>query len=59
MRWNEKKVGETRVKTRFLVIPKKINGKWRWLEVATWHDEYDGYRWESCGWIDEGDEDAN
>ena len=30
----EFKFGETRIKTRFLFIPKKIENEWRWLEQS-------------------------
>jgi hypothetical protein len=39
MRWNttpEPRVGDARVVTRFLLLPKGINNEWRWLERATW-----------------------
>ena len=40
MRWQGKKLGDKRLRTRFLLIPKKINGEWRWWETATWQQEY-------------------
>lgn len=32
--------GEKRVKRRFLIFPKTINRDFRWLEVATWEEQY-------------------
>lgn len=30
------KEGDTRTRTGFLWLPKKLSGEWRWLERATW-----------------------
>ena len=39
MRWKQKsghKLGDTRRRSRFLLVPKCIRGEWRWLERAAW-----------------------
>lgn len=28
-----------RTKTKFLWFPKQINGKWKWLQTATWREK--------------------
>jgi len=38
MRWQIKKT--TRVKIGFLWFPKTINGETRWLEDATWEQQF-------------------
>lgn len=49
MRWESKtknyiELGETKVVTKFLIVPIKIGKTWRWLETATikymWTDKY-------------------
>lgn len=45
MQWESKskrypEVGDTRIKKRFLLFPKSINGITKWLEVASWMQEY-------------------
>lgn len=41
MRWPKQKfnVGEKRVKTTFLFLPKTINSETRWLESASFREE--------------------
>ena len=42
MKWKARKelsVGDTRIKTRFLIFPKSINGEVRWFEKATYKQE--------------------
>ena len=34
------KMGDTRIKRRFLFFPKRIGKDERWLEFATWEEEY-------------------
>ena len=56
------KQGDTRIKTRFLIFPKSINGKIRQLEKASYKQKYiirfagfeDGYDafWDDVEWID-------
>ena len=55
----------TRIKYRFLYLPKRIKYEWRWLEMAMYkeeliyepdgHDDYTswdaGYAWVSTEWI--------
>jgi len=45
MRWIENKVeqpeyGDKRVTTKFLFLPKKINGQTRWLEFAKYEEVF-------------------
>lgn len=54
MTWKAKQkptVGCLRNKTRFLIFPKKIDGVWKWLEVATWVEKYKRHVYldEVCG----------
>lgn len=62
MRWKQKTLilGTVRVVTRFLFFPKCINGVCRWLEYATYKQQYkDGYSsegylyyWDDISWED-------
>ena len=58
MRWKiEDHLGETRIVKRFLLLPKKIDDEWRWLEVAYIKQELKLYffkEWESQSWADKG-----
>lgn len=50
------KMGETRIKSKFLFLPKKINNQWRWLEKATWEEvfgykKYDFKSWSANKWL--------
>jgi hypothetical protein len=47
MRWDGTAWGAEREVKRFLMIPKKVNGEWRWLESAIIHQTYLG-SWD--GW---------
>ena len=52
------KIGTTRTKSKFLILPKKINDQWRWLEKSTWvekftYNSYDRKVWISDRWINE------
>ena len=54
MRWNINKImkyksGETRIVKRFLFIPKGIRGQFRWLETATFKQEYVYRNDPTCG----------
>lgn len=60
MRFYESKPGERRIKKRFLILPKKINGEIRWFEFAKWeeicrHKRYHnhGLKWYKSRWVDE------
>ena len=35
------KLGDTRIKSRFLLFPKTIDNTTRWLERASWKELYD------------------
>ena len=48
MRWKEPKPKDTRVKRKFLIIPRTFNGETRWLEFANIKEEY-------CEFVDFGD----
>jgi hypothetical protein len=64
MRWLSKespKIGDTRIKSHFLWLPKcatNVNDKkeWRWFEDATYEQEYcdgwDDISWYNTIWID-------
>ena len=58
------KDGSTRIRTKFLWLPKKVDNERRWLEVATWKEvfverDYSNYAkpkfdfWNPRYWIDE------
>lgn len=40
MKWecNPMRIGDKRIKSRFLFFPKNIYGECRWLEIATWEE---------------------
>lgn len=53
-------IGAIRIRKGFLLIPKQINGEFRWLEIATWKEEYgefpngwSDWGWKAIGWVDE------
>ena len=62
MRWKSRKPreeGTTRIVSAFLFFPKEIDDIWRWLEVATWKEEWytgegelDVYVWLPIKWLD-------
>lgn len=59
MRYKDPNPHDTRIKKRFLILPKKINGETRWLEFATWEESYchEKYysrtiKWNVIRWID-------
>ena len=53
MRWKTAENFDRRIKTGFLILPKKLDNEWRWLERASWEQEYyDGFWW-SDHWIEE------
>lgn len=48
MRWKaktEKKIGEKRQYTMFLIFPMKFKGYWYWLQDAIVEDWWMGHRW--------------
>ena len=53
MRWIKQKQLGKRMKTRFLLFPKCINGEWRWFEKATWQEYYrePNLLWTADYWI--------
>lgn len=56
MRWQRARVGDTRVRTGFLWQPLEIGGVSRWLERASWREEYRMVRahryWGAVEWLD-------
>jgi len=56
MRWKQTQSSDIRIRSGFLFLPLCIGGEWRWLERATWEQEfyacYDGAGWENVRWID-------
>lgn len=54
MRWREPQNGAERTRTAFLLWPREIRGEWRWLETATWVEEWmgDGFWWVDRRWVD-------
>lgn len=51
MRWKQRPQRQRRVKRRFLILPKCVNGEWRWLEVATYEQRLES-SWSESYWID-------
>lgn len=42
MQWKKKRdnqLGDTRIVTKFLLIPRCIGGEWRWLQNASYNQE--------------------
>ena len=36
---------------RFLFLPKKIDGEWRWLEITTWRSQRVNNKWIDINWV--------
>lgn len=62
MKWRKHtpKHGDERTVRRFLLLPRCINGEWRWLELATIRQEWQVYpyyrrrnSWYDLHWIDD------
>jgi hypothetical protein len=64
MKWIAKKelcLGDIRVKNKFLLFPKNINGEVRWLEKAKYSQKYETvyssgnkwYQWIDIEWIND------
>ena len=55
MRWKQEKFSDSRVVTKFLFIPRLINGEWRWLERASFRQHYwaceIGSGWSDVAWV--------
>ena len=64
MRWKAKRQwqdGDKRIRTKFLLFPKKIGDEVRWLETASWietyhdsymnHEDMDFMKWCVDSWI--------
>jgi hypothetical protein len=66
MKWPVKskwdRVGETRIKRRFLLFPKTIGDTTRWFEIASWKqrltvhqgclEDGDDLSWDNIEWVD-------
>ena len=55
MRWKSERPSQGDIKfkrNRFLWFPKKIGNEVRWLEKASWSDQYH-YNWSEGYWISE------
>lgn len=49
--WSKPRNGATRSRDGFLLLPRCIEGEWRWLERADWIERYeDGYGVRYSGW---------
>ena len=56
MRWNKKEppcVGNSRLRSRFLFLPKCVAGQWRWLEFAVWEEVFNRRNDWIEGWLAE------
>ncbi len=60
MQWSLPKFGTIRIKSAFLFFPKEINHVTKWLETATWSQEYFcGHKrtyWRDQGWVEQKEE---
>ena len=53
MRWSSPKEGSQRKITKFLLFSMLIDYEWRWLEKATYIEEYMGCGgWRALYWVD-------
>ena len=64
MRWKAKRElqhGDKRIRTKFLLLPKKIDYEVRWLEFAKWEERFTAkwyeedsyiYEWKAFRWLD-------
>ena len=62
LRYKGPHTGDKRIVKRFLLFPKRIKDERRWLETATWEQEYcfyyatyrygDSYCWVDIRWVD-------
>ena len=54
MRWSDPKTGTMRERSGFLWLPIQIGGEARWLERATWVEEWmgPGFWWVRRRWVD-------
>ncbi len=57
MRWRVPDIGDKRVRSRFLFLPKRIKSERRWLEVAKWEEQfvldiYEGFYWRPIRWVE-------
>jgi len=60
MRWKPSKksypnYGDRRIVDRFLFLPKEMEGEWRWLEKASWGQQYQIFHYEDYRvgkWVD-------
>lgn len=51
-------IDEIRIRTGFLWFPKTLEFQTRWLEVASWEEEYNwvydgGFYWEPLRWVND------
>lgn len=59
MRWTKRdvKIGDYRIRSGFLFLPKRIGEEYRWLEVAVWKERREeskgGGYWRSCRWLEQ------
>lgn len=55
MRFKHHRYGETRIRTKFLWLPLKVDYETRWLERATFEERYSTYYrcWQFVRWIDD------
>jgi hypothetical protein len=51
MRWKAAKRGDVRIRNKFLWFPVSINGEVRWLERATWEEEFVFTIWIKERWL--------
>lgn len=61
MRWGARPaqhIGDTKIITKFLFLPKKLNYEWRWLEKAKirqmflFNSDLRDFKWKDMEWVD-------
>ena len=56
MRKKDPEYGSTRIRKGFLFLPKHIDKEWRWLELASWLQTYDGIWMIDTIWLEPKEE---
>ena len=64
MRWLGKRVtttDDTRITEKFLIIPRRVKGQWRWLERSAYKQQWIKYNnspthyWANICWVTKGE----
>ena len=52
MKWKTSRPHDTRERSGFLLLPKRVGYEARWWEFAYWGEYYDGNNWHPLRWLD-------